>query len=164
MNNLRKAAEMAATDLEELIHWHGVRDSDDKLMPAHNQTPEIKSAIESLDALRQALAQPQEWKTCRHCGFQYRPPKEDKWHPLAQPEQKPVRWINFNAATGQESIDDYCDSELASIPLYTAPPKREWKGLTVDDKHFLLANAWNKEQAFDGFMDAIDKFLEEKNT
>ena len=58
MTDLRKAAEMAATDLEELIHWHGVRDSDDKLMPAHNQTPEIKSAIESLDALRQALAQP----------------------------------------------------------------------------------------------------------
>ena len=58
MSDLRKAAEMAATDLEELIHWHGVRNSDDKLMPAHNQTPEIKSAIESLDALRQALAQP----------------------------------------------------------------------------------------------------------
>jgi hypothetical protein len=42
--------------------------------------------------------------------------------------------------------------------------KREWKGLTSDDKHFLLANAWNKEQAFNGFMEAIDKFLEEKNT
>lgn len=49
-------------------------------------------------------------------------------------------------------------------PLYTAPTKREWKGLTSDDKHFLLANAWNKEQAFDGFMEAIDKFLKEKNT
>ena len=48
--------------------------------------------------------------------------------------------------------------------IKTAPPKREWKGLTSDDKHFLLANAWNNEQAFDGFMDAIDKFLEEKNT
>ena len=31
-------------------------------MPAHNQTPEIKSAMESLEALRQALAQPErEW-------------------------------------------------------------------------------------------------------
>ena len=59
MTDLRKAAEQAATDLEELIHWHGVRDSNDKLMPAHNQTPEIKSAIESLEALRQALAQPE---------------------------------------------------------------------------------------------------------
>ena len=60
MTDLRKAAEQAATDLEELIHWHGVRDSNDKLMPAHNQTPEIKSAIESLEALRQALAQPEQ--------------------------------------------------------------------------------------------------------
>ena len=55
MSTLRKAAEQAATDLEELIHWHGVRDSSDKLMPAHNQTPEIKSAMESFEALRQAL-------------------------------------------------------------------------------------------------------------
>ena len=60
MTELRKAAEQAATDLEELIHWHGVRDSNDKLMPAHNQTPEIKSAIETLETLRQALAQPEQ--------------------------------------------------------------------------------------------------------
>ena len=45
MTNIRKAAEEAATDLEELIHWHVVRDSNDKPMPAHNQTPEIKSAM-----------------------------------------------------------------------------------------------------------------------
>lgn len=71
MTDLRKAAEEAATDLEELIHWHGVRDSNDKLMPAHNQTPEIKSAMETLEALRQALEQPEQeemlkqgWRQC----------------------------------------------------------------------------------------------------
>jgi hypothetical protein len=35
--------------------------------------------------LRDRLAQPEsEWKSCRHCGFQYRPPKNDGWHPLEQ--------------------------------------------------------------------------------
>ena len=133
MIDLRKAAEQAATDLEELIHWHGVRDSNDKLMPAHNQTPEIKSAMESLEALRQALS---------------------------QPEQEPVAWIHTRCGHPLYLSFQY---HVEDIPLYTAPPKREWKGLTHDEKHFLLANAWNKEQAFDGFMDAIDKFLEEKN-
>ena len=152
-SDLRKAAEMAATDLEELIHWHGVRNSDDKLMPAHNQTPEIKSAIEGLEALRQALA---------------------------QPEQEPVGWMwerRYDNGDYSRHLF-YCEYDAREhakdgvglpnpdivLPVYTAPPKREWQRLTGDDKHFLLANAWNKEQAFDGFMDAIDKFLEEKNT
>ena len=47
-----------------------------------------KALTELIETLRQALAHPEEWKHCRHCGFQYRPPKEDKWHPLAQPEEK----------------------------------------------------------------------------
>ncbi len=68
--------------------------------------------------------------------------------------------IKYKEDRPLETLRDGCDY----APLYTAPPKREWKGLTSDDKHFLLANAWNKEQAFDGFMEAIDKFLEEKNS
>jgi DNA repair exonuclease SbcCD ATPase subunit len=59
---------------------------------------------------------------------------------------------------------DYKTAKMLEDRLNAAPPKREWVGLTGDDKHFLLANAWNKEQAFDSFMDAIDKFLKEKNT
>ena len=95
MSDLRKAAEMAAIDLEEFISWHGIRDSNDKLMPAHNQTPEIKSAIESLDALRQALAQPEQepewiddgfgtmWQKCgkKDCGkFVVKIGKVDCWN------------------------------------------------------------------------------------
>ena len=99
MSDLRKAAEQAATDLEELIHWHGVRDSDDKIMPAHNQTPEIKSAMESLEALRQVLV---------------------------QPEQEPSAWQDPQYKTLIEPHKAHPDW----IPLYTAPPKREWVGLT----------------------------------
>ena len=82
---------------------------------------------------------------------------------LAQPEQKPVRWINFNAATGQESIDDYCDSELASIPLYTAPPKREWVGLTdeeVDECYYWKDRLWTTDE----LVRHVEAKLKEKNS
>jgi predicted negative regulator of RcsB-dependent stress response len=80
---------------------------------------------------------------------------------LAQPEQEPVGYVTDSGMSAVFIRGTNLDDDT---PLYTAPPKREWKGLTSDDKHFLLASAWNKEQAFDGFMEAIDKFLEEKNT
>ena len=38
---------------------------------------------------------------------------------LAQPEQEPVAWINWCAATGNRSVSFVCESELASQPLYT---------------------------------------------
>ena len=110
MTDLRKAAEMALERLESHEYWMDE---------------------EAIQALRQALAQPEQKGHCT-CG---------------DPETLGV--VHFRTRP---------------CIYYTAPPKREWKGLTSDDKHFLLANAWNKEQAFDGFMDAIDKFLEEKNT
>ena len=146
MSGLRKAAEQAATDLEELIHWHGIRDSDDKLMPAHNQTPEIKSAIESLEALRQALA---------------------------QPEQEPVAWMNKKSAfmcgkTDESGVAFHIittskQTKHHTVPLYTAPPKREWVGLTKEDMpvgdnpmfdtdEFALGAAWAQAK------------LKEKNT
>lgn len=38
---------------------------------------------------------------------------------------EPVAWINYCAATGRETIDRACHSELASTPLYAAPPQRK---------------------------------------
>ena len=38
---------------------------------------------------------------------------------LAQPEQEPVAWVNWCAATGKRSVSFECESELASQPLYT---------------------------------------------
>ena len=102
-----------------------------------NYDEAIKNEIEAVTALRKALA---------------------------QPEHEPVAWINNDQEIFFDEGKARCYSMGWVKPLYTAPPKREWKGLTSDDKHFLVANAWNKEQAFDGFMEAIDKFLEEKNT
>ena len=112
MSDLRKAAEQAATDLEELIHWHGVRDSNDKLMPAHNQTPEIKSAMESLEALRQALAQPKQEPVTGMFEEKlpdqnpppwvrdYKPKRE--WVELTEEDWKSVSYTSDNFIAGAE--------------------------------------------------------------
>jgi hypothetical protein len=45
---------------------------------------------------------------------------------LAQPAQEPVAWIS---PKGNIHFDPYQDS----VPLYTAPPQREWVGLTDEE-------------------------------
>ena len=139
----------------------------------------VKEQAEAVYALRQALAQPEQECTCSAKDMPFGRCCKVKL------EQEPVAWMyalndkvgeiaktavkeRFNLSVtspyGREGIDYAQGMTVKEFPLYTAPPKREWQGLTSDDKHFLLANAWNKEQAFDGFMEAIDKFLQEKNT
>ena len=79
---------------------------------------------------------------------------------LAQPEQEPVAWMEIekyidedNLWDSRKILRDY-DNGLGE-PLYTAPPKREWQGLTeaeridiIDEEitaqsteHFALAQA-----------------------
>lgn len=51
----------------------------------------VPNATEWVDELR---GEPEQWKSCRHCGFDYKPPKADKWFPLEQPE-----WIDDDFGT-----------------------------------------------------------------
>jgi hypothetical protein len=98
-----------------------------------------------------SLAQPEQWKTCRHCGFDYKPPKADKWFPLEQTEQEPVI-KNMTLA---------CPSYLHG---YTAPP---WVGLTDEEIYdyadkFLYQHGSN--YGIRSFGKAIEAKLKEKNT
>ena len=82
--------------------------------------------------------------------------------------QEPVAWINFCAATARETIDRYCHSELASTPLYTAPPQREWQGLTDEEiREFEIwlddeeeKHGWNPPA---DIVKYIERALKEKN-
>ena len=156
MSDLRKAAEMALEALEELRFANA---------------PFLDEAME---ALRTALAQ--KGKECIYqCIYPDcetgigcdGPCNEKPVDETAKRKHEPVAWLIRRTGDGGAYVDGYetCEpTDYGAFPVYTAPPKREWQGLTSDNKHFLLANAWNKEQAFDDFMEAIDKFLEEKNT
>ena len=76
---------------------------------------------------------------------------------LAQPEQEPVAYMG-SAGLG------YDKNKYLSIPLYTAPSRKEWVGLTGDD----IENLWNGVQWSISdfvipFTRAIEAKLKEKN-
>ena len=93
---------------------------------------------------------------------------------LAQPEQEPVAW-GFSSKSGaiMDCISHEQHKILAGeydVPLYTAPPKREWVGLTNDEIQTQWNNAcldtvenpgWNRHIRF---ARTIEAKLKEKNT
>jgi hypothetical protein len=87
---------------------------------------------------------------------------------LAREEVQPVAWMYVNADGECEQIEygEVLDDPSVT-PLYTAPPQREWQGLTDEEVGMLTV--------FDGlhhvevplladFIRAIEAKLKEKNT
>jgi uncharacterized UPF0160 family protein len=84
---------------------------------------------------------------------------------LAQPEQEPVGYVTNSGESAWILKDVDLDDDT---PLYTAPPKREWVGLTdgeidlIFDKHF---NRYaERGQAWPLYEREIEAKLKEKNT
>ena len=80
-------------------------------------------------------------------------------------EQEPVAWISEGGDVSRSKR--YMDEMgFKCNPLYTAPPKREWVGLTDEEIHEVVSKKWwDWEDAFDieGFSRAIEAKLKEKN-
>ena len=148
-DKLREAAQMALDAL----------DSDN---------PDIQ--LRAATALRAALAQPEQEPTrsqkLRDAGYTRRPKGWGK----DEEEPEPV------ACADKYDLDreghDFWVSRQANVrtgvPLYTAPPQREWQGLTDEEikNHWLIAM-----QSVEGtvlpipeFALAIERALKEKNT
>ena len=83
---------------------------------------------------------------------------------LAQPEQEPVAWM-YN---GNLHIFDPSDwAEEPVRPLYTAPPQREWQGLTDEEIEKLVYDIRSQTTgvvATAYVARAIEAKLKEKNT
>jgi hypothetical protein len=75
---------------------------------------------------------------------------------IAQPAQEPVAWMQAD----HEHIS-LLEDVYHTIPLYIAPPKREWVGLTDEEVYkiafSLQGEHWRK------VADAIEAKLKEKN-
>jgi hypothetical protein len=98
---------------------------------------------------------------------------------LEQPEQEPVAWLKEwnsvgNARTGMRRVDLTPESEtwLANMfptitPLYTHPPRREWRGLTEEEINAVFPSHLRgdyKDLIPYSFARAIEAALKEKNT
>jgi hypothetical protein len=54
---------------------------------------------------------------------------------LEQPEPEPVAWMNKHGACISAVFKDVeANADEYNIPLYTTPPKREWVGLTDEER------------------------------
>jgi hypothetical protein len=87
-------------------------------------------------------------------------------------EQKPLAWMTFNAY-GEEDDIHYENPEGKLLegwtykPLYTHPPKREWVGLTDEERNQLWRDVinWGDPSHDDvDLIKAIEQALKDKNT
>ena len=74
---------------------------------------------------------------------------------LAQPEPEPVAWISHNAGLYHGKPDE----SLNPLPLYTAPPKKEWVGLTDEERTYI---AWESNNGLE-CVAMTEAKLKEKN-
>ena len=97
-------------------------------------------------------------------------PKQDLWDTTDMAhragglsmEQEPVAWMtNSEQDTTAEYMFCHVQTPMHDIPLYIAPPKREWVGLT-DEEEIELDEKYGDD--FNAYIDARDAKLKEKNT
>jgi hypothetical protein len=75
--------------------------------------------------------------------------------------KEPVAWlIEFENGEQELHFVEQAVGET-QIPLYTAPPQREWQGLTEEEK-LIVNQMWNMV-GVDGSIKAIETRLKEKN-
>ena len=98
---------------------------------------------------------------------------ERGWN-AALAQQEPVAWITdggngelwWHRSSKFDEEGNLIGPNPDDIPLYTAPPKREWVGLTDDevseiiDREIGFNSCWGPEEAF---ARAIEQALKEKN-
>ena len=90
---------------------------------------------------------------------------------LAQPEQEPIAWMHTTGTGHVYFRKKPQDKVFNPQPVYTAPPKREWVGLTADEiwecnkasgsaVEFHICYA---HQNVEDFAESIEAKLKEKN-
>ena len=149
MNDLIKAAEMALDALETL--WDILDDIDTASDMAKENDAWYRKRVEALQKKR--------WDTTITTdGYKLKDgPVEALRQALAQPEQEPVAWV-YNGILHEFDPSEFATSEVT--PLYTAPPKREWVGVTYDEVYEFVCTT----DSYINFAKAIEAKLKEKNT
>jgi len=90
----------------------------------------------------------------------------DELRQALETEQKPVAWMH-NVIEG--NVITHIPADIGRhperwTPLYTAPPKREWVGLTDEERMDILLNLnWDKKLSHMDTALAIEAKLKERN-
>jgi hypothetical protein len=82
---------------------------------------------------------------------------------LAQPEPEPVAWTVSGLITDFSRDFSAYQTKTYTRPLYTAPPQREWQGLTDEEIMSLLPGAVRLPPGWSETVRAIEAKLKEKN-
>jgi hypothetical protein len=86
---------------------------------------------------------------------------------LEQPEQEPVAWMVYTQDGKSVCVTDNPADfiEWRSFPLYTHPPRREWRGLSKDEslKMWGMRSDGPSNLEIIGFARAIEAALRSKN-
>lgn len=81
---------------------------------------------------------------------------------MEQAEQKPFAWMSIGGTIWRHKGRD------DDVPLYSRPPRREWKGLTHIEKEVLWDHAVDRQEhycsQYADFADSIESHLKERNT
>jgi hypothetical protein len=100
-----------------------------------------------------------------HCGY---PECDRKPAALAQQEQEPVAWLKTMYSGTRPMLEVDHLRKATSTPVYTHPPRREWRGLTMQEINALPevgGRMWNMgvADAVLRAIRAIEAALKEKN-
>jgi hypothetical protein len=93
-------------------------------------------------------------------------------HIEEQPEHEPVAWASWRELARIKDFDStiYANGDFdGAVPLYTAPPRREWRGLTMQEINALpeiggVMWRMGTSHAVVRAIRAVEQALKEKNT
>ena len=134
-----------------------------KSLQAWPETPENFKRVRAIESIEEALAQPERAECdggqCGIGGY-------CKQCPKTQPEPEPVAWMhNFidDVIIKNRPTDITCNAGRWTA-LYTAPPQREWQGLT-DEEYEAMAEQYVTNCYFDTlkYAKAIEAKLKDNN-
>ncbi len=97
-------------------------------------------------------------KLCKNCGGIGRVVCDGR----CMPKQEPVAWMYKNGIYMSDPSNSV-SPEFVITPLYTAPPKREWVGLTDDEVHEAAIKCVKSGQSVNAAISAIEALLKERN-
>jgi hypothetical protein len=133
-------------------------------------------------ALRAALEKPERAHAMRDAGYTRRPTLREMADP-EQPEQEPVAYLYHDAQSAHDANPLLHSTLLVfaterrpeyrnETPLFTHPPRREWRGLTDNEIINLVRGVLEKPangsdtavwQLADGIARAVEAALKERN-